>query len=202
MGSRRLGTGAAVLLVVAGALVAWMRVFDPAPGPAPEPAFVSAAGPAADPAAGTTPDTTPRLAAVGPTRGTDPIGTGSLDGHLGIRDCPAGAEDDLLAPLSLQCWFYGERGAWRLLSLASAHEALVIEAEVSSLDVVEEMAGGVVRGAREDFGEVLVYAVRMRDRLAAEGPEAEDLVVRVQWTPAGGLSMLEFPNAAASARPN
>jgi hypothetical protein len=108
-------------------------------------------------------------------------------------DCPAGAKRDVLSPDALECWFYEESAAWKIVTAVSAHGALVLETEVTDAAVLPAVARGVVRGSAGRFTEVLVYGMVLapRDSLAAD-TGAGDVVTRVRWTPREGFTALMF----------
>jgi hypothetical protein len=116
----------------------------------------------------------------------------SLRGYRGIPDCPPTATADVLASDALECWFYGTDGAWRLLTVVSAHHALVVEAEVTGEAVVDEMANLVIGSRASDFAEVLIYASPIARDRSRSGTQVPGTVTRLRWTPGDGLSRLVF----------
>jgi hypothetical protein len=135
-----------------------------------------------------------RFVTPGPVPAAD--GPGFLDGYR-VADCPVGSADGL----PLQCWLYGEHGAWRLLSIGYGPEVLIVEAEISSAGAIPEMADRIVAAAEDDVREVLVYTKQLRlppDEREDAARDREGLITRVRWMAADGFSMLEFPDAAAS----
>jgi hypothetical protein len=110
----------------------------------------------------------------------------------GIPDCPSEASRNLSAPDALECWFYTERAAWRIVSRVSAHHALVVRTEVTQRDAALDVARTIVATSQSDFGEVLVYASSLRERRALTGDTASVTITRIRWTPAEGFSTLTY----------
>ena len=101
----------------------------------------------------------------------------------GIRPCPTGAGQDLLAADALQCWFTGPHGRWRMLGHQSHLDAMVVEVEARDLRDALPIAQRVVEsGLADAFVEVLVYVQ------AEEGRR----VSRVRWTQRTGFETLDF----------
>ena len=108
----------------------------------------------------------------------------------GIGLCPVGAEEDLLSPDALQCWFRARQGRWRTLSCVSAHGALVVEVEAADTQDAEEIAQRFATAGRDRFLEVLVY-------IQPESAGAAPFIRRIRWTRQEGFETLEFAGASA-----
>lgn len=102
----------------------------------------------------------------------------------GILPCPAAAHYDLLSAGALQCWFNAPNGRWRATNRVSAHGALVVEVEATTMVDAEEIARRFVidRGGR--FSEVLVYVQREW--------AADRTIRRIRWTEPTGFETMEF----------
>jgi hypothetical protein len=105
--------------------------------------------------------------------------------RLGLPACPETAERDLLSHDALECWFDEDETRWRILSVVSAHRALVVRVEVADGRMSSELARRFVERAQQDFGEVLLYVY-------PPGSSGSRLVRRLQWTREGGYAELEF----------
>jgi hypothetical protein len=114
----------------------------------------------------------------------------SVDRYRAIPDCPAGAAHDVTGPDALQCWFYDATDAWRIVGVLSAHNAVVIEVEVTDIDRLAVIAETIVTNLGSRFGEVLVYGTQA-SRRGADG-RGDDLVTRIRWTPQEGFSRLRY----------
>lgn len=123
----------------------------------------------------------------------------SLRGHRGIPDCAAGADRRLLEPQALECWFYDRAGAWRIVSVLSAHHALVVHVEVTDASTLGAAARLVVERLGREFGEVLVYGALVADDPPGQRrPHAAGVVTRIRWTPRDGFARLDFARPAAA----
>jgi hypothetical protein len=113
----------------------------------------------------------------------------SPDEH-GLLPCPPAAIHDLLSAQALQCWFDGPHGRWRTLDQVSAHGALVVEIEATTVSDAEEIARRFVtdRGGGR-FSEVLVYVQPVSN------PRAP--VRRIRWTAATGFETMNFTTVPA-----
>lgn len=103
----------------------------------------------------------------------------------GIRPCPASADDRLLSPEALQCWFKARSGRWRTLSHESHYAVLVVNVEAADPDDAEAIARRFVEGARGTFSEILVY-------VQDEERTDKDIVRRIRWTIETGFEALDF----------
>lgn len=105
--------------------------------------------------------------------------------RLGLPACSAAARQDLLSPDALECWFDEHETRWRILSVTSAHHALVVRVEVADQRIGSELARRFVDTARRDFSEILLYVYPP----AGSGSR---FVRRLQWTRGGGYTELQF----------
>ena len=72
---------------------------------------------------------------------------------------------------------------WRVISVSSVTDVLLVIVETDRLDDIEKIARDVVSPAAADHLEALVYFHR---------PGAAGATARVQWTPRGGYVPLRF----------
>ena len=72
---------------------------------------------------------------------------------------------------------------WRVISVSSVTDVLLVIVETERLDDIEAIASDVVSPAAADHLEALVYFHR---------PGAAEATARVQWTPRGGYVPLRF----------
>ena len=72
---------------------------------------------------------------------------------------------------------------WRVISVSSVTDVLLVIVETERLDDIEAIARDVVSPAAPDHLEALVYFHR---------PGAAEATARVQWTPRGGYVPLRF----------
>lgn len=72
---------------------------------------------------------------------------------------------------------------WRVISVSSVTDVLLVIVETDRLDDIEAIARDVVSPAAADHLEALVYFHR---------PGAAEATARVQWTPRGGFVPLRF----------
>ena len=101
--------------------------------------------------------------------------------------CPAAASDDLLSYHALQCWFASPNGTWRTLDYQQVHSVLVVQVAATNVGDAEIIGRRfAAAGAERRFAEILIYVER-------EGGSSDDSIRRVQWTPAGGLVVMDFP---------
>jgi hypothetical protein len=122
----------------------------------------------------------------------------SLNGRLGIPDCPAGAIHDPLGPRSLECWFYTGATGWRITKRVSAHHAFIVRVEVTDLGAAPDIAHAIVKATRPAFGEVMVYATALpRPSHAGTDDATPGLVTRIRWTEQDGFDTLTFRRPAA-----
>src|SRR5262245_23605497 len=111
---------------------------------------------------------------------------------FGIPACPDAAEQDLLSPRALQCWFTASHGQWRTLNHQSHLEALVVEVEARDLRDAVEIAQRVTRDPNaRPFSEILIYVSRPQGR--------ESRIRRVRWTSRTGFETLEFASPIGDA---
>ena len=103
----------------------------------------------------------------------------------GIDPCPAGAEQHLLSPDALQCWFDAPNGRWRTLSHESHFAVLVVNVQAADIRDAEAIAGRFVRSEQQTFSEILVY---VQEEVRRDGSS----IRRVRWTPDGGYEALDF----------
>jgi hypothetical protein len=103
---------------------------------------------------------------------------------MGIPRCPAGADTDFLTADSLQCWFDGPGGRWRIVDLGSHLQALVVDVRVARLSDTDVITEQFAANHRRDYAEIVVYG-----RTEPWSPS----VRRARWTAAGGVEALEFP---------
>ena len=105
----------------------------------------------------------------------------------GIPVCAAAATDDLLSYHALQCWFASPNGRWRTLGYQQVHSVLVVQVAATDVGDAEIIAQGfAIAAANRRFAELLIY-------VEPEIPAAGQTIRRVQWTPAGGIAVMNFP---------
>ena len=123
----------------------------------------------------------------------------SLNGHLGIPDCPGGAIYDPSGPRSLACWFYTGTAGWRITKRVSAHYAFVVRIEVTDLSAAPDIARVIVKATRPAYGEVMLYASALAPPSQPGGdPAQRDLITRVRWTEQDGFDTLTFRRTTTS----
>ena len=103
----------------------------------------------------------------------------------GIPPCPVGAEQHLLDPAALECWFKATRGLWRTRSRVWVHGVLVVNVDAVNVRDAEEIARRFVDERGAEFREIAVYV--REDRAPETAPTR-----RVTWTPTGGMEILDF----------
>jgi hypothetical protein len=110
----------------------------------------------------------------------------------GLLPCPPTAINDLLSAHALQCWFDASNGRWRTLDRVSAHGALVVDIEATTVTDAEEIARRFVtdRGGGR-FSEVLVYVYLQ------PVSKARASVRRIRWTAPTGFETMDFTTVPA-----
>jgi hypothetical protein len=104
---------------------------------------------------------------------------------FGIVRCPDAAQNDLLSPDALQCWFAAPHGRWRTLSHESHYNVLVVQVEAADLRDANAITQRFQSSGMKTFAEILVYV----QREPSAGPP---LIRRVRWTKESGFETLTF----------
>lgn len=78
--------------------------------------------------------------------------------------------------------------AWRILRMATAHDVITLEVEVTDLALAPRVARELLAPLESRYAEALVYVYA-----AGEGAGGHVPAMRFQWTAAGGLVAMQYP---------
>ncbi len=76
---------------------------------------------------------------------------------------------------------------WRILKMATAHDVITLEVEVTDLEVASDVARELMAPLESRYAEALIYVYA-----AGEGEGGHVPAMRFQWTADGGLVAMEY----------
>lgn len=76
---------------------------------------------------------------------------------------------------------------WRILKMATAHDVITLEVEMTDLDAAPDVARELMAPLESRYAEALIYVYA-----AGEGEGGHVPAMRFQWTADGGLVAMEY----------